>query len=645
MAHTPRPGRAETVAVLLLLLLGSVLRLGWPGLTEFKADEARLLALALDMAQGGGVALRGISSSVGLPNFPMSVWLYAIPAAVWPHPLAATLFTGALNVAALAGTWWLARRAFGRDAALIALLLFTVNPWALHHARKIWAQNLLAPFVTGWALAGWLAYVDGRSRWLAAHWLCLAVAVQTHLAAISLVPVSLAWLLLLRRRQPWRAHLVGLALGAATALPFAVYVARNGLPPSGASGAPGVSGLALRYAWLLFTGREIHALAGADQFRTYLTTVPPAGWVHALWTVLLLLGVARLLRPAPGTDPATRRAGWLMLSWPAAAVGVFFIELAPPALHYVLPIYPAVFVVAGVGGAWVLARLGRRRWLGWAALGATAVVQVWVWGGLLAFVATQATPGGFGVPLTRLLTAADAARGLAAEMADSAESRAEILIVGTGEFPLLDNEPAVYDVLLRDVPHRFVDARRSAVFPAGPAVVLLTESSFGDHAAVLRDAATDVVDVAYRTGEAGVTVVQLPPQPPTPDTAFDPPLLLANWVNFVGYDAPERVDGAVRWALTWRTGTPAPVAYHFFAHLLDGERRLVGQEDRPAFAATQWREGDTVVSVFRVPDSAESTPPYTVRSGMYVYPELTHVPLLDVAANPYADAVEVPVAP
>ena len=72
------PRWLELLLLAAILLLAGALRMAEPGLTEFKADEARLLALAYNMADGE-LALRGISSSVGFPNFPASVWLLALP--------------------------------------------------------------------------------------------------------------------------------------------------------------------------------------------------------------------------------------------------------------------------------------------------------------------------------------------------------------------------------------------------------------------------------------------------------------------------------------------------------------------------------------------------------------------------------------
>ena len=146
--------RTELLLAGALLLLAGTLRMGWPAATEFKADEARLYALALDAATGAGLPLRGIGTSIGFPNFPLSVWLYALPLWVWPHPYSAVLFTGALNTLAVAACWWLARRVWGAEAALLTALLYAASPWAIIYSRKLWAQNLLPLFVMGWAASG-----------------------------------------------------------------------------------------------------------------------------------------------------------------------------------------------------------------------------------------------------------------------------------------------------------------------------------------------------------------------------------------------------------------------------------------------------------------------------------------------------------
>src|SRR5690606_37232666 len=150
--------RWELALLAAILLLAGALRMGAPGITEFKRDEANLSRLALDLAQGSDFPLLGISSSVGIPNPPISAYLFALPYALDSTPLLATVFVGALNVLAVALTWLLMRRAFDARPALIAALLYAASPWAVLFSRKIWAQDLLPPFVVGAVLLGIMGF-------------------------------------------------------------------------------------------------------------------------------------------------------------------------------------------------------------------------------------------------------------------------------------------------------------------------------------------------------------------------------------------------------------------------------------------------------------------------------------------------------
>lgn len=639
----------ELGLVLLLLLLTAVLRLGWPGLTEFKADEARLTLLALQMAQDGEFALRGISSSVGFPNFPMSVWLYALPLAVWPHAYAATLFTGLLNTLAVLGCYWLVRRYWGVEAALVAMLLFAVSPWAVHHSRKIWAQNLLPFFIVVWGIAATLAFAERRPRWLVLHFLALAIAAQAHLAAFALLPVTAVLLLIYWRRLDWRWLGVGVAAALLTVLPFIIYLLTDGrrFLAVGEGAGTAVSARswnlsALRSAWLLFSGREIHALAGPAAFRDYLATVPDLTWVHLIWGVLAVAGLGVLVWQGWGTQKAPQMTAdgekfavrrdviVLLLLWLLVPLLFFSVPLLPSALHYLLPVYPIPFMAVGVA----VAALPRRwRWGAHGALLLTAAAQVWVWARLLAFVAVQATPGGFGTPLVMQLAATDTARQML-----QATGAAELLIAGAGERPLLDDFPAVYDVLLWDLPHRFVDVTDTAVFPAQKSVVLLDAQ--GAAADLYRQTAAAQVTVPLRTGEGALDVLALPETAAAPQHRFDPPHILTNWAAFAGYDDLQpQADGAALWTVYWYAGEASAADYHLFNHLLDVDGARIGQADTAVFRAAQWREGDLVATQVRLPWSDAAA---QMRTGMYTYPDLTPVRVFDVAGNPTADAITIP---
>lgn len=632
----------EWAALAGILAITAVLRLSYPGLTEFKADEARLLALALDMADGR-FALRGISSSVGFPNFPMSVWLYALPLLIWPHVYAATLFTGLLNSLAVLAGYWLVRRYWGAQAAMAASLLFAVSPWAVIFSRKIWAQNLLPLFVMGWAIGAALAFVEKRPRWIWPHLFCLAVAVQIHLAALALIPATLLFLLVFRRRVVWRQVFVGAGLAAVTAVPFLVYLWQNRDQISLPAGGEATGGWrldAFRYAAMISRGAEIHSLAGPEAFQAYLAGVSWLGTVTWIMGGLLLAGLlwlAWLVWKKRGDRQG--EMALIVLGW--ALLPPLFFTLwrgAPVFLHYFIAVLPAPYIAAGVllaRGAYRVKRPVVRSMI-WAGLAALAVAQVWALAALLAFVAQTATPGGFGAPLGRQLAAAERAKTLLAEI-----GAADVLAVGQGERPDLDEFPAVWNVLLRGAPHRFVDGQQSALFPAGGAVVVL-DNALAAEANLYRETAVAAETFPLRPGEGALEILQLPEGAPPPQAAFDDVVLLANWVNFLGYDLAVADDGETAvWQLHWRPADkPDSADYHIFNHLQAADGRRLSQVDAAAFAPWQWQPGDVVVSRFVLPWPGYSEG-LLMRSGMYRYPSLEPVLLLDVAGNPYTDALEI----
>ncbi len=646
--------RTEALGLVVILALAAVLRLGWPGLTEFKADEARLLALALDMAQGQGLALRGISSSVGFPNFPMSVWLYALPVRIWPHVYAATLFTGLLNLLAVAAAYWFVRRYWGVRAALAAVLLLAVSPWAVIFSRKVWAQNLLPLFVMGWAISGALAFVERRPKFILLHLLCLAIAVQIHLAAVALGVATAVYLLIFWRRIDWKWLAAGGMAGVATAVPFLIYLWQNQNKAS-----LGSSTRTAQLDWKPFQlttrlslGTDIHSLAGPDAFADYLAKIPDMTAVHLLWGVLIVAGVLLMIRASTiNRHPSSvihhssfivhrSEAGLMVVLWLLIPPLVFAWNLTPVFIHYFIATLPAQYIAAGVAFGWLMDWLDRRRWgvvAGWSVLGGTAVLQTWVFLSLLLFLGQRATPGGFGVPVAYKLAVVEQAQTMLPKT-----GAAEILAVGPGESPGVDEFPAVYDVLLRGLPHRFVDGDRSALFPAGAAVILLNgEMGVAD---LYRETAVTQQEIPLRTGEDSLTVLTLPvAAAPQPDVVFDPPYLLANWVNLLGYDEPVvQDDGTAVWQIYWRTGdNPDPANYQIFNHLIDGSGQRVSQVDGPTFSPAQWRAGDVVVSRFVLPWPMDGERPYTIRTGMYRYPSLEPVLLLDIAGNPFSDAVTI----
>lgn len=633
--------RSEIIGLILILALAGVLRLGWPGIQEFKRDEAALLSLSLDLAEGVSFPLRGIGSSVGVPNSPVSVYLYAIPMlAPWNRtPARAGSFAGELGVLAVCLTWFVARRYWGRRAALLAALMFAASPWAAIYTRKVWAQNLIPLFTLAWMASGLLAFAEGRKRWIAAHLLLLAVLLQIHLSGLALVPVTLLALVLYRSRLDLRWLSAGAGLGLASFLPIAVYALGPGQNALGqlralADRPAEWSFDSLRFAWLTSVGAEVHSLAGPQAYQAFLAS---SGWLTLTpWILTIVLGLGLVLWLV------RLRSGWaapeiLTGLWLAFPILIFARHSTPVYPHYFIVLYPAVFIAAGVGLSAAADRIGRAGLGRGLTAGVTllALAQgLWLIR-LLFFLNSHWTPGGFGTPVGML-------ESLAASIRRESARLEETLVVSGGDAAELDESPAVMSVLLRGLPVRYVDGDEASVWPARPSLVVVwpgTRASERDY-----EGWGEVVGSSpLRPGEGAVELRRID-RPPSDLSALMPvpsPRILANRVELDGYawEAGTRPGETGLWRLAWRAPQPDG-DYHFFNHLLAGDGSKIAGADGAGLAVRSWREGDLVMSYFpfELPGSLPE-PPFAMRVGMYEYPSLIGVPVLDEAANPLADAV------
>ncbi len=640
-----RQARWEAWGLAAIVLLAATLRLGWPRISEFKRDEANMARAALDVARGRDLPLLGLSSSVNLPNSPLSVYLFAPPFALSNDPTAAVLWVGALNVLAVALSWALVRRFYGARAAWVTGLLYAASPWAAIFSRKIWAQDLLPPFIVAAVGLGLLGELEGRRWGRRLHLLTLALAVQIHYAAFTLLPLSVWWLWRAWRRGHKRDVLWGVGLAAASFAPFALGLARAGLlaphtlrerlAASDTHPAHVLSTTALDHARLLIAGQDIHALAGPQQFRAYLARVPDVFPLFWAIPVGVLLGAAwlawRLKRhtsPCPAADGAL--LAWLVL--PVLAFSYEWVEMTP---HYLIPLMPAAYALCGIAAtrAWNALRGRILRAVGPVALLTLVGMQMGVFGALLRFVDTHSTPGGFGTPLHYLL---DVRRAVLERDPSS------VLVVGTGEVAPYDEAPAVWGVLLDDVPLlRFVDGRRTVVIPTTPSLKLVDWQP--DLWACDAACKAEGEQWPRRDGEPPYVLRAAPSADAYTWTPLETPARLENGAELLGW---AREDDAL--LLVWRLGGPVAVDYQAFVHALDAEGRKLAQADRPTWHGRYWRAGDVLLLRFPLSVPPESAVLFV---GMYtVTPSAEGVQyhnaaLVDAQGAYLAQGITVPLTP
>jgi len=642
--------------LLILLLLALLPRLIWPTLAEFKLDEATVVRRAMEIAWKGALPVAGVGSSIGMANLPLTLYLTAIPLRIWDDPVAAVVFIGMLNGLAVVGCYALGKRYFDHTTGWIAAFLFAVNPWAILLARKIWAKTL--PLFTVAFIAALLAFLVRRRRWaLVGAFAAPAVLVGLQLEGIAFIPVLVLSLLPFWKEVPLRPLLVGVAIFVLALAPYGVHDALQGWPNlrqfwNFARAEEGhFSWDALRYAFLLTGSAEIHSMAGA-RFVEYLDGLPRLWWLNTGMMGLLALAlVYAVLRVVRGTTDE-RRTLYVLLVGFAVPVALRSRAVEAVHLHYLILVYPTVFLlIAALIGRGYRALPSRYR----PAAHIVGVLLALIWGGwqltvvgrLFWFMDRYPTTGGYGIPLKYSREATLEARRLA--------QGAEVVVLSDGSEPAYEERPAVFDALLFRHPHRLVDGRMSLLVPDAPRVVYIVGpvSPEGDGlgpvqqqlrgmAGVREERAIRMPDgweyrlfVRERTDREDVLTGLVRPA--------DPPRF-ANGVVLLGYSLPQEItlEAALEVWLAWwvQVGPPPGSDYHFFVHLLDGEGHLRSQHDSAPFPTSAWRAGDLVLSRFTVPiPTGLPAGRYAVRTGLYTYPDIQGIPVVDAVGNPAAGDV------
>jgi 4-amino-4-deoxy-L-arabinose transferase-like glycosyltransferase len=636
----------ELLALCAIVLLGAWLRFHSLNQAEFLWDQAEISRWALNMAQRGEITWIGPWSSTRLDTFPGAIWLYAIPYAISTSPIFATGFVAGINLLAVVGYYFLVRHWFGRGAALVAVLLFAVAPWAVIYSRKIWHTVLLPPFVFLYVVTGWFAFVRGRRWAMLAHCLALAALVQLHFASLAFILLTILWALIFRKRLAWRLVPVGVLLALVTFVPYFIVDAQkdwqNVQRFTELMGQPSTIDADAAYAtWVITTGVDLHWLTGPDRYPDFLSATVNVRWSFVVLGGMAVIGAAlalwRAIRQArtglnDETAAALMTTTWLIM--PALFLTRHNTAVAP---HYFTTTLPAQFILVGWLVALIWRRLGRGARTGRGVVVALvafiAVAQVYEVTSLLRFVMSHDTRWGYGTPIAYEIEAVETALGLSQEMAG-----AEVILLSEGDEPRMYEMPAAADILMYDEPHRSVDIRTALVIPSAPAVYWATyDLTSGER--FLATLAPEMLEkrIPLREDKRAFRFYRwFGGEPFIPDLKpiSDGSPTWANGAQLVGYilSGDLRPGETLTWTLVWRaTDTPSEdVYYHWFNHLLDENGQLQGQKDGPSVLPAYWRAGDTILNWFEIPIPADAPPgDYTMRVGMYSYPEMKNVLLVD----------------
>ncbi|MCD6291702.1 MAG: glycosyltransferase family 39 protein, partial [Anaerolineae bacterium] len=310
--------------MILVLWLAAALRWVYPGLVEFKYDEAHITNMALGIAHGGYFPLLSGGTSLGVQRSAFDAYLLALPLAITGgrHIEAAVWGQGALGVLAVALTYVLGARVGGRRVGVLAALFMGTNPWLVAYDRKLWA-HIQVVFSVALLLLAWDVVVRRRGR--AAFWFPIVAVLQLLSHVLALVQ-GVSWLsaVAVAPRRWWRRETaLGLAVGVGLSVPYLRALARslrgrelaqlgNHLPGL-LAGHPHGAGMSMSELWRpalhLFTGEGLSSLVALPS--RYSLWWQAASWSAWLVLVVMVIGVARAGRWTRGGA----LGGRLLLAW------------------------------------------------------------------------------------------------------------------------------------------------------------------------------------------------------------------------------------------------------------------------------------------------------------------------------------------
>ncbi len=623
-----RVTRRDLLTLAIVLFAAALVRLGEPGIVEFKHDEAWLTRLAREFAAGGALPLTGMPSSVGVPNPPTSVYVMAVPFAVTSDPVVATMFVAALNVAGVGLLWLLAFRYLSPNVALVAGLAYAISPWAALYSRKIWAQDLLAPFLLTALLLGLLGFREGKRRAQVLFLPVFLFALQIHFAAWALLPVLL-WLLWTGRKRLWWPGLAAsLALGVIALLPYAAGLSQtlqedpNRLANAvGRSEHVAITGDAAITLARFATGLGLENEIAPDNPAALLAVVPSQPQLWSLLGVLALAGFGAVWMPR------YRPLAPLVALWigvPLLAFSITWTEVFP---HYFIAVIPALCLCTGIAVDWIMRHLPRQPLVQTVMLTGFAAILlsqfIW-WRGLLRYVSSNETEG-FGTPLAQIMPVRDALL------------RYENIVVLASDARIdYSQEPAVWTALL--------GGERCVVSTDGAALIPLPQGRFatlitpGIEIGTARSLYGDGVPVSfYDYTKPGYALLEYD-QPPQLGDDLTPiaPARFANEVELTGYRVSS--DGI---QMHWRLPEARETQYQMFIHLLDASGERLTQQDGPFLDSRTWCAGTGLLTRTGIDVPADAA---TLRVGFYTLrgDQFMNADLLDEAGNPAAPWLDLP---
>jgi hypothetical protein len=335
--------------IIALFILSSIFRIFFLGNTEFKADEALTFFTIFEFVKNHQFPIVGIQSSTGFHNFPFAIYVLSIPSFIILDPQFLTFCIALLNVIAVPFFYLIVRKFYSNYVAVVSSLLLALSPWSILFSRKIWAQDLLIPFI--------LPFFYFLHRLIISHdkkssfWLFFfaALLLQIHGSGIIFVLITIGILTVKRISCNYRQCIFGFLAGIIPVIPYFYYQVFSGTICKDCSTFMFVRnqmhGFDYKHflrPFQLLTGIPFNFELGSD-YRQFiqLPLVQPLQIVFLITVVLCMIGIFFILFKL--------KSHLFLLLYILLLPLIYYISGIQSYIHYYVLLIPIMAIVSALG--------------------------------------------------------------------------------------------------------------------------------------------------------------------------------------------------------------------------------------------------------------------------------------------------------
>jgi len=383
----------KAIILSIIILIALFLRLFNLNYMEFKYDEAFNSFKTLEMVKEGKIPLVGDINSIGIHMPPLFIYLLSIPFFFSRNPVIATGFIALMNVIAILITFFFMKKFFSEKAAFITIAFYAVSPWQVLFSRKIWAQDLLTPFIILFIFFIYKIVYEKKQVYIIYSLITLGFICQIHLSSIYFLFISLIITVWQWQKINKKYLIIGIIFFILMFTPYLIYQLKNDFVDiktfkSGSKFTVNID--VFKFPFKLITTRGFEYVLGNNysdfKNKTLIITL-----LDILQMISLLIAFIYLF--------ITYKKNIIFVIWLLSGI-LFLVFVRSLYNHYFISLLPLMFILIGNMFNWLLKnKLGILRYT---AYGIILVLLIYQFSFSLSFVnyikEQKCIDGDYGVP-------------------------------------------------------------------------------------------------------------------------------------------------------------------------------------------------------------------------------------------------------